>query len=364
MASLAENQPEEPRTTEEADTEPQQQKKKKKKKKKKKSKAATGGGDTGEENKGEEQVEEEKKQASTTTTTTTAATTSTTTSTVKCVACGKPASMKCPTCMKLGLPVKMASFCSQTCFKANWSSHKSLHKMVRGTKSTKTEVPPADLLSLPREFTGYEFTGAYRPAYVTPRRQCPSDIVRPDYADHVEGVALSEQAARHQAPPQFGTKEMDRFRKICVLGREIVDVAGKAVAVGVTGDELDRIVHEATIERGGYPSPLNYYQFPKSVCVSPNEVICHGVPNCRPIKNGDIVNLDVTIYKDGLHADLNETFLVGDVSDEHVQLVVTAYKCLQVAANSVKVSVHFLFFSSFFSPFITFLFPQRRVTFQ
>ena len=82
---------------------------------------------------------------------------------------------------------------------------------------------------------------------------------------------------------------------------------------------------------------MNYHGFPKGISTSVNEVICHGIPNCRPLKNGDICNLDVTIYKDGMHADLNETFLVGDVADENVALVRTAYKCLQVATNSVKV---------------------------
>ena len=66
--------------------------------------------------------------------------------------------------------------------------------------------------------------------------------------------------------------------------------------MGVTGDEVDQIVHAACMERNCYPSPLNYYNFPKSVCVSPNEVICHGIPDCRPIEDGDIVNLDVTVY--------------------------------------------------------------------
>jgi hypothetical protein len=317
--------------------EPPKNKKKKKKKKKKKTGAEAGTTDT----------------SATDATTTTIDTTNTTTakgetnavtaaSRYKCTACGKPASMKCPTCQKLGLPKGMSSFCSQKCFKENWSTHKALHKTMRGSNKKQSSATdgPVDLLAVPREFKHFEFTGDYRPAYVTPQKRCPSHIIGPDYSRHVQGVSASEKAARHQPPPERGSKELDVLRSVCVLGREIIDVAGKAVAAGVTGDELDTIVHEATIERGGYPSPLNYYCFPKSVCVSPNEVICHGIPNCRPLKNGDIVNLDVTIYKDGMHADLNETFLVGDVSDEHVELVKTAYKCLQEATNSVKVSTN------------------------
>ena len=101
------------------------------------------------------------------------------------------------------------------------------------------------------------------------------------------------------------------------MGREVLDEAGKAVRVGVCTDELDRIVHEACIERGCYPSPLNYHNFPKSVCTSVNEVICHGIPDYRELQDGDIVNIDVTTFNQrGFHGDLNETFLVGNVNTE------------------------------------------------
>ena len=89
-----------------------------------------------------------------------------------------------------------------------------------------------------------------------------------------------------------------------------------AVRVGITTDELDRICHEACIARGGYPSPLHYKGFPKSLCTSVNEVICHGIPDDRVLDDGDIVNCDVTIFLNGVHGDCNATFLVGDVDDE------------------------------------------------
>lgn len=82
------------------------------------------------------------------------------------------------------------------------------------------------------------------------------------------------------------------LRVACRLGREVLDEAAKAVEVGVTTDEIDRIVHEATVDRDCYPSPLNYYEFPKSCCTSLNEVICHGIPDMRPMQDGDIVNID------------------------------------------------------------------------
>ena len=88
---------------------------------------------------------------------------------------------------------------------------------------------------------------------------------------------------------------------------------GAAVRPGITTDELDAIAHEAYIERGGYPSPLNYHGFPKSLCTSVNEVICHGIPDNRALEDGDIVNLDITIFLDGVHGDCIATFFVGDV---------------------------------------------------
>jgi methionyl aminopeptidase len=116
------------------------------------------------------------------------------------------------------------------------------------------------------------------------------------------------------------------------MGRQVLDVAGKALRVGVTTDEIDRIVHDACMERDVYPSPLNYYNFPKSVCTSVNEVICHGIPDYREIQDGDIVNLDVTVYNQGgYHGDLNETFCVGNVDTDGRRLVQTAFECLQEA---------------------------------
>eukprot|EP00586_Coscinodiscus_wailesii_P008031 CAMPEP_0172522170 /NCGR_PEP_ID=MMETSP1066-20121228/292979_1 /TAXON_ID=671091 /ORGANISM="Coscinodiscus wailesii, Strain CCMP2513" /LENGTH=246 /DNA_ID=CAMNT_0013305145 /DNA_START=619 /DNA_END=1359 /DNA_ORIENTATION=- len=121
------------------------------------------------------------------------------------------------------------------------------------------------------------------------------------------------------------------------MGREVLDIAGRALRVGVTTDEIDRVVHEACMEREVYPSPLNYYNFPKSVCTSVNEVICHGIPDYREVQDGDIVNIDVTVYnRRGFHGDLNETFTVGNVDPEGRKLVETSFNCLQAAANLIK----------------------------
>jgi methionyl aminopeptidase len=101
------------------------------------------------------------------------------------------------------------------------------------------------------------------------------------------------------------------MREVAVIARGALDAGHRAVKVGVTTDYIDEVVHNYIIEHDAYPSPLNYYKFPKSLCTSVNEVICHGIPDSRPLEDGDIINLDVTVYKNGVHVDLNETYLVG-----------------------------------------------------
>lgn len=131
--------------------------------------------------------------------------------------------------------------------------------------------------------------------------------------------------------------EIEAMRVVGKLARECLDEGAKVCAPGVTTDEIDRAVHEAAIERECYPSPLNYYNFPKSCCTSVNEVICHGIPDLRPLENGDICNLDVTVYHHDFHGDLNETFFVGDaVKDEHKKLVQVTYEALSKAIDIVK----------------------------
>jgi len=126
------------------------------------------------------------------------------------------------------------------------------------------------------------------------------------------------------------------MRVVCKLGREVLDIAAAAIRPGITTDELDEIVHNATIERNAYPSPLNYRTFPKSVCVSINEAICHGIPDRRKLREGDIINIDVGLYYDGFHADLNETYAVGEIDDESKKLIRTTRECLDEAIKICK----------------------------
>lgn len=109
-------------------------------------------------------------------------------------------------------------------------------------------------------------------------------------------------------------------------------MAAAAVKPGVTTDEIDRIVHDAVIARNAYPSPYNYHNYPRSVCTSINEVICHGIPDMRPLQDGDIVNIDVSLFYDGYHGDLNETYFVGSKVDAVGQkLVNVTRECLEKA---------------------------------
>lgn len=107
----------------------------------------------------------------------------------------------------------------------------------------------------------------------------------------------------------------------------------------MTADEIDVIVHETIIEEEAYPSPLNYYDFPKSVCTSVNEVICHGIPDLRPLENGDILNVDVSVMKRNNNGDLNETFLIGECDAASKHLVSNAYLGLFKAAEMLKPGV-------------------------
>ena len=145
------------------------------------------------------------------------------------------------------------------------------------------------------------------------------------------GIPTSEYKDRGSTPRVLTPAEIDKMRTVCRIGREVLDRGAAAIRPGVTADEIDRVVHEATIARNAYPSPLNYNGFPKSCCTSVNEVICHGIPDLRPLQEGDLVNLDVSVFYNGYHSDLNETFFVGKVSDRVQKLVQVSRECIEKA---------------------------------
>ena len=189
-----------------------------------------------------------------------------------------------------------------------------------------------------REFKppSFGYTGKLRPAYVSARRAVPEHIQRPDYANDREGRAWSEEVAREEIIRVYTPEEIEKARAASQLARQALDIGAAMIKPGITTDAIDIAVHDFIISHNAYPSPLNYYKFPKSLCTSVNEVICHGIPDARPLEDGDIINLDVTVYLNGYHGDLNETYFVGDVDEESKRLVQASYDCLQKAIAMVK----------------------------
>jgi methionyl aminopeptidase len=130
--------------------------------------------------------------------------------------------------------------------------------------------------------------------------------------------------------------EIEGIRKAGRLVLETLDLVESKIAPGVTTDEINTLVHEYTLKKGATPAPLNYRGFPKSVCVSVNEVICHGIPGKRIIKDGDIVNVDITSILNGYYADANKTFFAGHPNPEARKIVAIARECLRRGMAAVK----------------------------
>eukprot|EP01134_Creolimax_fragrantissima_P007005 CFRG7005T1 len=236
--------------------------------------------------------------------------------------CDNPAKLQCPTCIKN--KVGPSFFCSQDCFKSNWATHKLLHKAA---VSANSQYDP---------FPDFNHTGVIRPHYpLSQKREVPESIPRPDYSEHGFPTSEAESRGSHKII-QLTPAEQKKMRAVCRISREILDIAIMAAKPGMTTDDIDRIVHEATIARKAYPSPLNYHNFPKSVCTSVNEVICHGIPDKYVLKDGDILNIDVTAYFDDHHGDMNETIFIGQPSAEAEKLVRTSYECLMKAVELCK----------------------------
>jgi len=176
---------------------------------------------------------------------------------------------------------------------------------------------------MPRDLaTGHLIMGK-----VSLQRSVPANIERPEYVGKI-------------APAKFmgsDVKTPEQVKKIRNAGRiaaQAIALVGEACRPGVTTDELDRIGHEFVVSQGAYPSTLGYRGFPKSICSSINEVICHGIPDDTVLEDGDIVNIDITAFKDGFHGDSNVTFMVGDVSEDSRLLVERTHEAMMRGINA------------------------------
>ena len=167
------------------------------------------------------------------------------------------------------------------------------------------------------------------PGTISPRRPVPAHIVRPEYVDQPRPERFTGSEVKD-------AETIAKMRVACRLAAQARELVGSHVAPGITTDELDRIGHEFLCDHGAYPSTLGYRGFPKSLCSSVNEVICHGIPDDRVIEDGDLVNIDITGYLDGVHGDTNATFFAGEVDEESRLLVERTKEALDRGINAVR----------------------------
>ncbi len=182
---------------------------------------------------------------------------------------------------------------NDTCWCGSGKKYKRCHK--------STERPPV--------------ARPVRPGRLSAWRQVPADIGRPPYA------ASGDPGPRRSDDAVKSPEQLVRMRAAGAAAAEVLMEVGAAIEVGITTDELDRVGHDAAVARGSYPSTLNYHGYPKSLCTSVNEVICHGIPDDRPLADGDIVNVDVTVFLDGVHGDTSAMWAVGVVDQASSDLI-------------------------------------------
>jgi methionyl aminopeptidase len=168
-----------------------------------------------------------------------------------------------------------------------------------------------------------------KPGRVSPLRKVPTTIPRPEY--------VGKKAPTRTGEPDVKTAEQIEKMRIAgrIAGAALAEV-GKAIVPGITTDELDRIGHEFLLDHHAYPSTLGYRGFPKSLCTSINEVICHGIPDDTVVNDGDIINIDITAFIGGVHGDTDATFLCGDVDEESRLLVERTHEAMMRGIKAVR----------------------------
>ncbi|MBX3309312.1 MAG: type I methionyl aminopeptidase [Cryobacterium sp.] len=177
---------------------------------------------------------------------------------------------------------------------------------------------------MPRDSDGH-----LMPGRLSPHRQVPRHIPYPEYVGKAEPTLSGIDVYDEEA--------IDRIRESGRIAAAAIDAVGDAIRPGVTTDELDRIGHEFLIANDAYPSTLGYRGFPKSLCSSINEVVCHGIPDDTVLLDGDIINIDITAFTNGMHGDTNRTFLVGEVEPDVVALVERTQEALRRGIKAAAV---------------------------
>ncbi|MCK2220549.1 type I methionyl aminopeptidase [Actinomadura sp. ATCC 31491] len=170
-------------------------------------------------------------------------------------------------------------------------------------------------------------TTLLQPGRVSPMRKVPAHIERPEYV----GKKRPKTGESDVKTPEM----IERMRVAGRIAAQALEEVGRNVRPGVTTDELDIIGHEFLLDHGAYPSTLGYKGYPKSLCTSINEVICHGIPDDTVLRDGDIVNVDITAYIGGVHGDTDATFLVGEVDEESRLLVERTREAMMRAIRAV-----------------------------
>ncbi|MDA0641481.1 MULTISPECIES: type I methionyl aminopeptidase [Nonomuraea] len=170
-------------------------------------------------------------------------------------------------------------------------------------------------------------TTLLQPGRISPMRKVPAHIERPEYV----GKKRPKTGESDVKTPEI----IERMRVAGRIAAQALEEVGRNVRPGVTTDELDRIGHEFLVDHGAYPSTLGYKGYPKSLCTSINEVICHGIPDDTVLRDGDIVNVDITAYIGGVHGDTDATFLVGEVDEESRLLVERTREAMMRAIKAV-----------------------------
>ncbi|MES9604512.1 type I methionyl aminopeptidase [Actinomadura sp. NPDC048032] len=171
-------------------------------------------------------------------------------------------------------------------------------------------------------------TQLLRPGRVSPMRKVPSNIPRPEY--------VGKKRPRTGEPDVKSPETIERMRVAGRIAAQALEEVGRHVRPGITTDELDAVGHEFLLDHGAYPSTLGYRGFPKSLCTSINEVICHGIPDDTVLRDGDIINVDITAFVGGVHGDTDATFLCGDVDEESRLLVERTREAAMRGIRAVK----------------------------